>query len=89
VPRSVTRLAPLAGPYSESPVCDPIAPAVRLAATALAEDFLRSYHRYADQLFRCYMDAQPHRSLQNANFRFELYASGEYSRMLEREWAEI
>jgi len=37
VPRSVTRLAPLAGPYSESPVCDPIAPAARLAANALAE----------------------------------------------------
>ncbi len=36
VPRSVTRLAALAGPYSESPVCDPIAPAARLAANALA-----------------------------------------------------
>src|SRR5262249_22523510 len=37
VPRKVTRLAALAGPYSESPVCDPSAPAARLAATALAE----------------------------------------------------
>src|SRR3954453_15977366 len=37
VPRSVTRLAALEGPYSESPVCDPMAPAARLAASALAE----------------------------------------------------
>jgi len=57
------------------------------AAAALGEDFLRSYHRYADHLFRCYMEAQPHRSLQNANFRFDLYASGEYSKMLENEWS--
>ena len=57
------------------------------AAAALAEDFLRSYHRYADHLFRCYMEAQPHRSLQNTNFHFELYASGEYSKMLENQWS--
>src|SRR5262249_34560153 len=37
VPRRVTRLAALAGPYSESPVCDPRAAAAMLAATALAE----------------------------------------------------
>ena len=53
----------------------------------LAEEFLRNYHRYADFLYRCYMDSQPHRTLASANFRFALYASGEYSRMLESEWA--
>src|SRR5262249_8737283 len=37
VPRSVTRLAALDGPYSESPVREPLAAAARLAATALAE----------------------------------------------------
>ncbi len=53
---------------------------------SLAPGFLRSYHRYADVLFRCFMDSQAHRVLDSANFRFQLYASGEYSRMLESEW---
>jgi hypothetical protein len=52
----------------------------------LAEEFLRNYHRYADVLFRCYMDSEPYCVIASANFRFELYASGEYSRMLESEW---
>lgn len=52
----------------------------------LSEDFLRNYHRYADFLFRCYMDSQPHQKLAPANFQFALYASGEYSRLLESEW---
>jgi hypothetical protein len=54
----------------------------------LAEEFLRGYHRYADYLFRCYMDSQPHCEIGPENFRFHLYASGEYSRMLETEWGE-
>jgi hypothetical protein len=54
----------------------------------LSEEFLRNYHRYADFLYRCYMDSQSHQPLLAANFRFELYASGEYSRMLESEWGE-
>lgn len=52
----------------------------------LTENFLRNYHRYGDFLFRCYMDSQPHRALGPENFRFALYASGEYSRLLESEW---
>ncbi|MGA2771045.1 MAG: hypothetical protein ABSG26_09540 [Bryobacteraceae bacterium] len=53
----------------------------------LAEEFLRNYHRYADFLYQCYMDSQPYRTVASANFRFDLYASGEYSHMLESEWA--
>jgi hypothetical protein len=53
----------------------------------LAEEFLRYYHRYADFLYRCYMDSEPHGTVASANFRFALYASGEYSRMLESAWA--
>ena len=56
------------------------------AFEALAEEFLRNYHRYADALYHCYMDSQPYQPLASANFRFALYASGEYSRMLESEW---
>ena len=53
---------------------------------ALSEEFLRNYHRYADFLFRCYMDSRSHLTLAPANFQFALYASGEYSRLLESEW---
>jgi len=54
--------------------------------SVLSEDFLRGYHRYADYLYRCYIDSLPHRTITPANFRFDLYASGEYSRMLESQW---
>jgi len=54
--------------------------------SGVSTDFLRGYHRYADSLFRCYMESVPHCALGDRNFRFELYASGEYSRMLEKQW---
>lgn len=56
------------------------------AFALLSEDFLGSYHRYGDALFRCYMESQPHRTISSRNFHFDLFASGEYSRMLEAEW---
>jgi hypothetical protein len=56
------------------------------AMESLTEGFLRNYHRYGDFLFRCYMDSQTHSPLGSENFRFCLYASGEYSRLLESEW---
>jgi hypothetical protein len=34
------------------------------------------------------MATEAHGALAPANFRFEIYASGEYSRMLESEWGE-
>jgi hypothetical protein len=54
----------------------------------LSGEFLRDYHRYADHLFRCYIESEPHCTLSPANFPFALYASGEYSRLLESEWAD-
>ncbi len=57
------------------------------AFDTLAEEFLRNFHRYADFLYQCYMDSQPYRAAASANFHFDLYASGEYSRKLESEWA--
>ena len=53
---------------------------------ALSEPFLRNYHRYADFLFHCYMNLEPHHAIDARQFHFELYASGEYSRLLEHEW---
>jgi len=58
------------------------------ARTSLSDEFLRNYHRYADFLFRCYMESEPHSAVTPVRFPFELYASGEYSRLLESEWEE-
>jgi hypothetical protein len=54
----------------------------------LAEEFLRNYHRYADSLFGCYMELEQFRELDATRCQFELYASGEYSRLLESQWEQ-
>jgi len=61
--------------FSEPPLFD-----------SLSVDFLQSYHRYTDQLFQCHMESQPHRAIAADSFRFDLFASGEYSRLLESQW---
>lgn len=55
-------------------------------STVLAEDFIRNYHRTADLLYQAFMEAEAHRVVAARNFRFDLYASGEYAKMLESEW---
>ena len=50
--------------------------------------FLLDYHRYADAFFRSWKDAAPAGDATPEAFTFELYASGEYSRILEREWGD-
>jgi len=52
----------------------------------LSEEFLRNYHRYADALYRCFIELEPHLVATPRNFGFDLFASGEYSRLLESEW---
>jgi hypothetical protein len=54
---------------------------------ALAEDFLRHYHSVASLLYQSFIDAEPHRAIGGKNFQFPLYASGEYTKMLETEWS--
>lgn len=54
----------------------------------LADDFVRNYYRYADSIFLCRQSQAPFTDIANMNLDFEIYASGEYSRMLEREWSE-
>jgi len=54
----------------------------------LNEEFLRHYYRYADHLFACSQSLTPFTAAPERNFSFELFASGEYSRMLEREWED-
>jgi hypothetical protein len=56
--------------------------------SALTDDFVRNYYRYADQLFKIRQGEALFTEVSSLGFEFEIFASGEYSRMLEREWAE-
>src|ERR1700728_2982955 len=55
---------------------------------ALADDFIRNYYRYADAIFLCRQSQAQFTDIAHMNFEFEIFASGEYSRILEREWSE-
>jgi len=54
---------------------------------ALAEGFLRHYHSAASMMYQAFMDSEPHRQISGKGFQFDLYASGEYTKMLETEWS--
>jgi hypothetical protein len=54
----------------------------------LADEFIRNYYRYADQMFFCRQSQAPFADIGNWDLDFEIFASGEYSKMLEGEWAE-
>ena len=55
----------------------------------LSDEFVRNYYRYADQMFHCRQsESGPHADVADLGLEFEIFASGEYSRRLEREWAE-
>ncbi len=54
----------------------------------LADEFIRNYYRYADPMFQCRQSQTPYTDIAAMDFEFEIFASGEYSRMLEREWSE-
>lgn len=52
----------------------------------LADEFVRHYYRYADHMYFCRQQATIFPGLEPSEFDFELFASGEYTRMLEKEW---
>ncbi len=54
----------------------------------LTDEFVRHYYRYADQIFQCRQNETQFSDLSAQGVAFDLYASGEYSRMLERSWEE-
>jgi hypothetical protein len=54
----------------------------------LSQEFIRNYYRYADQVFQIRQSEVAFTDISGMGLDFEIYASGEYSRMLEREWAE-
>ncbi len=54
----------------------------------LSDEFVRSYYRFADQIFQSKQSECDFTPLTSRDVHFELYSSGEYSRMLERSWTE-
>jgi hypothetical protein len=56
------------------------------ARDVLSNSFLRQYFQFADQMFTCFQNQAKFVPLDSAQFRFDLFSSGEYSRMLERAW---
>lgn len=52
----------------------------------LSDEFLRNYFRYADQLYATALSRSSYTAIDAAHFNFELYSSGEYSKMLEKQW---
>ena len=52
----------------------------------LTPHFVRYYYRYADHLYQCRVAADNAAVADPDCFSYSLYASGEYSRMLERQW---
>jgi hypothetical protein len=59
------------------------------AADSLTPDFVRYYHHYADGLFSCHQRMFTFPRISSEEFDFQLYASGEYTRMLERQWGAV
>ena len=51
-------------------------------------DFLRRYHRHLDQWFEMRMRESVFERVEAHEFVFDLYASGEYTTMLEQSWSE-
>jgi len=54
----------------------------------VSSEFIKNYFRYADHMFACRQQMQAFTEISVANFDFDIYASGEYSRLLEKSWTE-
>ena len=52
----------------------------------LQPDYLRQYYQFADYAFTCWRDMKKHPVLKPPQFPFTLYASGEYTKILEEQW---
>jgi hypothetical protein len=55
----------------------------------LASDFMQYYHQFADHFYTCGQQLFHFKRVSAQEFEFDLYASGEYSRMLEQEWGAV
>jgi hypothetical protein len=53
---------------------------------ALAEEFLCHYRGYTEAFYEAWQHNGSFTVIENLNFRFEMYASAEYVRLLEAQW---
>jgi hypothetical protein len=53
----------------------------------LGPEFLRSYHAYVDAIYDVRFRQGSYVRTNINRFAFQLYASGEYTRMLEEQWS--
>jgi hypothetical protein len=58
------------------------------SAENFSADFLRRYHRHLDNWFEMRMRETAFERAEATEFVFDLYASGEYTTMLEQSWSE-
>lgn len=56
------------------------------APEEMGEALVRDFPIYADALYRARRHAQPAAAISKLSFTFEVFAAGEYSRMLEKSW---
>ena len=54
----------------------------------LPDSFVLSHHSYADALFACAIQNAHFPKVSAQDFPFELYASGEYAKLLETQWEQ-
>ncbi len=52
----------------------------------LQASYLLHYYQFADYAFTCWSDMREHPILAQEQFPFTLYASGEYTKILEEQW---
>jgi hypothetical protein len=52
----------------------------------LADAFIRDYYHFADGMYECAVRRISGANVTELGCSFSIYASGEYSRMLEKEW---
>ena len=52
----------------------------------LSPMFLQHYHRFVDYLYVCYQNLEPFSEIDGKKFVVEIYASAEYSQILEQQW---
>ncbi len=52
----------------------------------LSPIFLRNYHRFADHAYICFQHLQAFQPLDDKIFRFDIYASEEYAKLLSDQW---
>ena len=57
------------------------------ARTQLTDVFVLDYYRFADRMYECAVNRGTGANLAELGCTFDLYASGEYARMLEKEWS--